>query len=241
MRGTSIAAALAASLFALTAVACDDDDDPTGPTTGAVEVQVTTTGTGTDADGYSVSVDGGTGVPVAVNGTVVIPGIQSGTRSVQLGGVDPACAVQGSNPASVTVVAGDTASASFTVECTTPVTGTIRVTTTTTGESLDEDGYLVDTDGDTLEIELNDTVAFEGLSPGDYPVTISDVEANCTVADTTTQDVTLAGEDTAEVDFSISCVAPATASNISAIRSGGSTLSVASSRQLQQLLALSES
>lgn len=238
MRGTSIAAALAASLFALGAVACDDDENPTGPTTGAVEVQVTTTGSGTDADGYSVAVDGGTGVPVTVNDTVVIPGIQSGTRSVELGGLDATCAVQGTNPASVTVVAGDTASASFTVQCTAAVTGTIRVTTTTTGESIDADGYQVDTNGDTLAIEVNDTVYFEALPPADYDVTIDSVAANCTVADTTTQEATVAGDDTAAVDFSVSCVAPATAS---AVRSGGSTLAVAPQRQLQQLLARSGS
>lgn len=233
MRGTSITAALAASLFVFTAVACDDDDDPTGPTTGAVEVTVATTGTGTDADGYSVSVDGGTGVAVTVNGTVVIPGVATGTRSVMLGGLDAACTVQGTNPVSVTVAAGDTASASFAVQCDTPVTGTIMVTTATTGESIDPDGYMVDTDGDTLAIEVNDTVYFEDLAPGDYDVTVSGVEANCTVADTTTQAATLVGDDTAAVDFSITCAAPATAQTNG---SGGSVLTMAPRQQLDRLL-----
>ena len=234
MRGRTIAAGAAALVFMFTAVACEDDDDPTGPTTGAVEVQVATTGTGTDADGYTVSVDGGTDVAVAVDGTVVVSGVATGTRSVMLGGIDAACAVQGDNPVSVTVAAGDTVAASFDVQCTAPVTGTIMVTTATTGESIDPDGYMVDSNGDTLAIQVDDTVYFEEFAPGDYDVTLSGVEANCTVADTTTQMATLAGDDTAAVDFAITCAAPSTSQTSG---SAGSVLTMAPSNQLDRLLS----
>lgn len=185
------------------------DDDPIAPTTGWIQVQATTTGTGTDADGYTVAVDGGASVGIAVDGTLTIPGVQPGARSVELGGLDATCSVTSANPTSATVVAGDTAAVSFSVACTAaPTTGTVVVRTATTGDSIDADGYSVAVGADTLPIGVTDTVAFTDVAVGDQTVSLGGVAANCSVADSATRTATIAGGDTATVDFAVTCQAP---------------------------------
>lgn len=186
------------------------DDDPIAPTTGWIQVQASTTGTGTDADGYTVAVDGGASVGIDVDGTLTIPGVQPGSRTVELAGLDATCSVTSANPTTVTVVAGDTAAVSFSVACTAPpTTGTVLVTTATTGDSVDADGYSVALGADTLPIGIADTVAFVDVATGDQTVSLSGIAGNCSVADSATRTATITGSDTASVDFVITCQAPA--------------------------------
>jgi hypothetical protein len=83
---------------------------------GSLRVTATTTGDSPDADGYTATVDGRS-APVPTNGSVVFPDVSPGPRSVLLTGLDPICAVVGANPATVTVVGGAQAQASFNVAC----------------------------------------------------------------------------------------------------------------------------
>ncbi len=191
--------------------ACGCDDDPIAPATGSIEVSTVTTGGGTDPDGYTVSVDGGTGVSVAANGSVVIPGLSEGNHSVSLTGVDAACTVTSGEPLTVAVVARTTVQAAFEVTCT-PSTATVIVTTVTTGDTIDPDGYMVAVDSDTTAIGVNDSVTFADFAVGDAGIVVGvsllDVAANCSVADSATRTASLAGGDTARVDFAVTCVAP---------------------------------
>src|SRR5207245_10296443 len=60
-----------------------------------------------------------TSQPLATNGgTATFNAVAAGSHSVALSGVATNCTVSGPNPQSVTVPAGGTASASFTVNCT---------------------------------------------------------------------------------------------------------------------------
>lgn len=89
--------------------------------TGSVEVGTTTTGASPDPDGYTISVDEGSEHPIAVNGTFSISDLAAGSHSIALAGLAPNCAVEGENPQSVTVTAGASASAAFTIACPLPV------------------------------------------------------------------------------------------------------------------------
>src|SRR5204862_6685712 len=82
-----------------------------------------------------------------------------------------------------------------------PPTGDLTVTTTTTGSSLDPDGYTVTVDDATSQsIATNGSVTFIGLSPGPHSVSLSDVAANCTVTSANPVTVTVVAGETATAD-----------------------------------------
>jgi len=84
------------------------------------------------------------------------------------------------------------------------------VTTTTTGASLDPDGYTVTVDDATSQpIATNGSVTFTGLSPGDHSVALSGVAGNCTVTSANPVMVTVFSGETATADFAVDCAATA--------------------------------
>ena len=101
---------------------------------GGLQVTVATTGDAPDPDGYVVSLDGGAGQPVGVNGTTSFAGVSAGAHSVTLGGLSAACAVDGTNPRAVDVGAAGTATVSFAVVCSSAA-GSLQVAVSTTGAS----------------------------------------------------------------------------------------------------------
>jgi len=111
--------AAAGAVFVLAWLMAAGCSDSTGPNTGALQVSVTTTGAELDTNGYSVAIDGGAGRVIPSNGTVTLSGLSAGSHSVLLAGLAPNCALVGAaNPRPVEVVAGQTASATFSVTCT---------------------------------------------------------------------------------------------------------------------------
>jgi hypothetical protein len=88
-----------------------------GPT-GALQVSTSTSGSDLDPNGYSVIVDGSGSRSIGINDQVTLTGLPPGDHSVELGGVASNCGVNGSNPRTVNVQAGGTASVAFTVTCT---------------------------------------------------------------------------------------------------------------------------
>src|SRR5437899_7649585 len=185
---------------------------PTGPTTGSLTVTAATSGASgdIDPDGYTVSVDGGAASqPIPANGSVTFTG-PAGDHSIALTGVAANCTVSGANPRTVTVPAGGTATTTFSVSCapTGPTTGSLSVTTATSGASgdLDPDGYTVTLDGATTRaIGINASVTFTGLTPGSHSVVLSGVAANCTVSGGTSRTVSVTAGSTASTSYSVSC------------------------------------
>src|SRR5207245_2019574 len=141
----------------------------TPPTTGNLTVSNSTTGTGAPSS-YTVTVDAGTRNATSHDSTPdrrgTVQGLAAGSHSVTLT-VASNCTVTNTNPQTVTVSAGSTASASFTVSCTTPpTTGNLTVTTSTTGSSFPS-GYTVTVDGSQSQaIGVNSNVTFTSLSAG---------------------------------------------------------------------------
>ena len=90
-----------------------------------------------------------------------------------------------------------------------PTTGTLQVTTSTSGTSPDPDGYVVSMDGEELgTIDATGTGVLIGVPPGTYSVTLGGVAANCQVqgANPVTVSITAGGIGLAE--FTITCQPP---------------------------------
>jgi len=174
----------------------------------SLEIRTTTTGTELDPDGYLVAVDTTAPRPMGLVDSLIIDPLPDGPHSVTLEGVADNCAVTGGPTVTATVETGKTATVSYEVVCG-PTHGRVVVTTATTGQSQDSDGYQVELD-DMADgpIGVNDTLAISGVAAGDHLVTLSGIAANCSVAgdNPRTVQVTPGGADTAA--FAVSCVLP---------------------------------
>jgi hypothetical protein len=97
--------------------------------------------------------------------------------------------------------------------------GHLRVTTNTTGSSLDFNGYWVTVDGTLSEtIGINDGtgITFSGLAPGTHDVVLSDVASNCSVRGGEPRTVNVPSGGAVTVSYSVACVPPNTAPTVSA-------------------------
>lgn len=176
-------------------------------TTGTIDVDVTTTGPEPDPDGYTVTLDGGSGQAVGVNGSVSFTSVTPGLRDVGLTGLASNCVPSEPNPTTVSVTAGATSDVSFTVTCS-ATTGALRVTANTTGEDQD-DSYSLTLAGTGIgTIDANgDTATVSPLAPGDYEVILGDVAGNCSVGGAGAIDtVTVTAGATTTKAFDVACV-----------------------------------
>src|SRR6266571_4708 len=179
------------------------------PKTGDLTVTTSTTGSSLDPDGYTVTVDGNTSKAIGTNGSVTFTGLSAGDHNVALSGISSNCSVSGGNSRTVTVPAGGTASTTFAVSCA-ATTGSLTVTTSTTGSNLDPDGYTVVVDGSQSQaIGINTSVTFSGLSPGNHSVQLNGLAQNCTVS-SNPRTVSITAGTTTTTTFSVSCTATTT-------------------------------
>lgn len=190
-------------IVALLAGACGDSD--TGVDVPDLQVRTATSGTELDPDGYLLSVDGDAGRAVGVTDTLEITGLTEGDHQVSLGGVIENCAVQGDNPRTVHVVSGSTSETEFLVACG-PLAGAVTVTTVTTGDEPDPDGYgLVVDDGPAVPAGANDAVTIGQLTAGAHQVTLTGIADNCRLQEDNPQAVVVTEGDTAAVAFTLRC------------------------------------
>ena len=85
-------------------------------------------------------------------------------------------------------------------------TGSMEVTTATTGASLDPDGYVVTVDGVADQaIGINETVALSDLEPGDHQLELTGLTPNCAVSGANPQTVTVVAGGSVSVIFEIEC------------------------------------
>jgi len=175
------------------------------PTPGNVVVTTATSGSSLPS-GYTASLDGGPASPIGINDSVTATGIAAGEHTVALRGMPGNCTVAGPNPQPVTVAAGSTARAAFTIDCA-AATGSLTVTTTTTGSNLPA-GYTVILDtGQSGAIGANESVTASGIPTGDHTLTLSGVPGNCSLASPNPQVVTITAGATTQASFAISCSA----------------------------------
>jgi hypothetical protein len=193
------------------------------PTTGTLDVAASTTGQSPDADGYTVTIDGTDQGPLGASGAVAIPSLAPGEHAVGLSGVAGNCQVQADNPRPVTVTAGSSVSASFTVICATPTpnAGSLLVGTATTGPDQDSNGYTVAIDGETSQpIGVASRATVTNIAAGDHAIRLTNVAGNCSVQGNNPRPVNVAGGGTAEVSFAVTCSATTGTVDVAVATSG---------------------
>src|SRR5207253_166367 len=99
--------------------------------TGSLTVNTTTTGPN-QPSGYKIGIDGGQSRRLGLNTSTTYTGLTATSHTVQLNGIPTNCSASEATPQTVTVPAGSTGQATFTVTCT-ALTGSLTVNTTTTG------------------------------------------------------------------------------------------------------------
>jgi hypothetical protein len=175
-----------------------------------LEITTSTTGTDLDPDGYSLRLDDDEDRPMELVDTIDIAGLTEGDHDVSLGGASGNCTVQGENPRTVHIVSGGTVETNFQVVCG-PLGATLIVTTTTTGEAPDTDGYEVTVDeGPARPAAANDSVSI-GLPAGSHQVALAGIASNCRLQGDNPRTVTVAKGDTAAVPFILNCPTPVVA------------------------------
>jgi hypothetical protein len=188
-----------------------------GPTAGTLEISTATTGSNPDPDGYSVALDGGATQPIGSTSSLTLTNVGSGARRVELLGIAPNCSVSGSNPRNATVAAGQTTRVTFTISCAAlpPETGSVRVTTATSGGSLDPDGYTVTVDGGGSQtLAVNGTRTIPNLAVGSHSMELSGLASNCSVAGDNPRNATVAAGQTVTISFEVNCVAASPTINL---------------------------
>ena len=199
---------LTASAGQLSGATSDAFDITAGPpTTGDLTVNATTTGDNAPGS-YTVTVDGGLSRTIGANGAgTTYNGLPASDHVVALTDVPANCTVSGGASKTVTVPAGGAATAAFTISCT-ALTGSLTVSTTTTGANLDPDGYTFAVDGGTPQpIGINATIPLTGVAAGSHAVALTGVAANCTVSGGASLSVTVPPGGTATAAFAVSCAA----------------------------------
>jgi len=102
---------------------------------------------------------------------------------------------------SIVVSCSDSPEGTTTVEF-----GSLKVITTTSGEDLDIDGYSVVLEGEEADkISVNGEAIFSNLVTGDLDVELNEITSNCFILGSNRRTVTIFENDTAEVEYMVSC------------------------------------
>jgi Tol biopolymer transport system component len=180
--------------------------------TGSMHVLTATSGSEMDPDGYVVTVGGVSRAEMPANGTASISDIREGTYGVALAGLSGNCVVDGGNLRAVTITFATTVEVVFTIRCV--PAGGLRLTTATTGPYLDPNGYDLELrpEGPSsvthATVLTNGTIAFSGLLPGNYRLTLFDILPNCDAVSSNPRVVAIAAGSETSVTIDIRCDAP---------------------------------
>ena len=177
------------------------------PSIGSLELTTATTGATPDPDGYTFEIDNGDPQPIGVNATVTVASLAAGSHAVRLRGASANCTIAGDNPRGVTVEAGGVARLTFSIACAV-ATGSLRITTTSSGAPADPDGYTVSVDGGAPQpIGNAATLTIDGLEPRTHSVQLAGLAANCQAQGGNPRSVSVAPGETAATTFSVTCSA----------------------------------
>lgn len=196
----------AVSLALLSLAGCADATGPDGGA-GDARIATSTAGPDVDPDGYMLVVDSEESRTIGVNDTVEASTLPPGRFVFELDDVAPNCEVEGSNPRTLRVRAGEVASTTFQVDCRARE-GDLEVTASTTGDDPDPDGYTVTVDeADPRPLDPNGTVTVAGLARGTHGVELGDVASNCSVQGENARQVEVPAGGTGSTTFEVECEA----------------------------------
>lgn len=177
-------------------------DDNTGPGEGALEIIASTTGAALDPDGYFLMVDNGAPRSLEPTSAITVAALSPGPHTVQLAGITASCVLDGENPRTVEIAAGETASVRFDITC----NPALQLRVSTTGSELDPDGYGGSIDGEAWgPLAPNDVEIVPFLQPGPHTIALSGVAPNCAVSGENPRTVNFVDGEGANVHFDVVC------------------------------------
>ncbi|MDZ7658803.1 IPT/TIG domain-containing protein [Fodinibius sp.] len=184
---------------------------------GFTQFDVSCTGVGPTIDSISPT-SGATGTQVTISGNnfsstlsdnvVTFNGVRAELNSAtttELVAFVPFDATTG--PVEVTVNGQTATGPTFTVI----TTGRLEVNISTTGSSLDSNGYGLILDGGTASsVDINDFVAYDDLSEGSHSIELTDIASNCFIMQDRANpyDVNITAGDTTATNIDVQCEEP---------------------------------
>jgi dipeptidyl aminopeptidase/acylaminoacyl peptidase len=180
----------------------DTGPEPTDPGTGSIEVVSITTGESPDPDGYLLTLDGHSST-ISTNATAVFRDLVPGDHGLDVGGIASNCTLGGAGTRTVAVAAGAVARVQFEITCAS-LTQSLVITTLTTGDPPDPDGYTIVLDGVAQRpVAINETVTLDAVTPGSHTVWLQGVAPNCRASGNPRAVAATAG--TTEVRYEVAC------------------------------------
>jgi hypothetical protein len=177
------------------------------PASGSLTIVTETGGTGADPDGYAFTIGNGPAQPIGPDASVSVTGVAAGSTSVELTGLAANCQLGGRNPREVSVPAGGSVEVRFSITCAAG-TGTLVVTTASSGSPADPSGYALTLDGaPPVDIGVNASRTFGDLEPGVHTVSLGGLAGNCAVQGQNPRSVTITASLTATLTFTVQCTA----------------------------------
>jgi hypothetical protein len=181
-------------------------EPPTGepPTDGTLVVSTSTVGDDPDLNGYLLMVDDAYSRVLRPTGSAQVD-LAPGRHTLELLGVAEQCSVAPRTVLELDVARGSTTLVAFEVNC--PLTGA-RITVTTTGLSLDPDGYRVMVDGSDHGVIASNGTVLAQLEPGSRMIGLTGLAPNCAVDGSSWRTVTIVDTEAVAVEFEVVCTAP---------------------------------
>jgi hypothetical protein len=180
------------------------------PEVGVLRVTTTTGGPNQDGNGYQFAVDAGQAQPIGLNTSATLTNVAVGPHTVVLSDVASNCTVDGGTSKDATVTTGQTTTVNFNITCSLipPVVGAIHITTSTSGDPVDPDGYTFQVDGGSNHaIGVNDEASLGSIPSGNHRVQLAGVANNCALVSDGSQEISVTAGGTTEVSFVIACSA----------------------------------
>jgi galactose oxidase-like protein/Big-like domain-containing protein len=103
-----------------------------------------------------------------------------------------------------------------------PGTGTLRITTSTTGDEPDGDGYTFQLDAKPAEPIGSAGELTRAVTPGNHTILLAGIAPNCTVANANPNTITVVDRETTSFTFAVTCRATTGSLQVSAATSGSS-------------------
>jgi hypothetical protein len=173
---------------------------------GRIQITVSTTGASPQSGEYFVSLNGAQPLGVAPNGSAAYDGVPQGTYVVHLFSLADNCVVNGSPDRSVEVGGGEVVQVVYSVVCSRPVSAGLRVTVSTEGTPVDEDGYRLSVSTTPMrDIGVYADEHYAGLAPGQYLVTLKSVSWPCRVVGGIPKLVTVVAGQVVRVALTVRC------------------------------------
>jgi hypothetical protein len=104
-------------LMVMAAGACDSTSPGNAGSTGGLSLVTATAGVESDQDGYSMVVDGTARGRIGPNDSLTVPGINEGSHTVELSGIEFNCATLGQFTRTVSVTSDAESMVKYSVAC----------------------------------------------------------------------------------------------------------------------------